>query len=230
MSIILITRPIAQSKEIAKNLKIHGFKTFIEPVFEVKKKPINKNLKNFKNIVITSSNAIEAIVDNFNYDIKIFTVGQKTAQKLIEKGFKNVLFPKKENAKNLLKLIIKNHKNNKEPILYLHGSKITIDFSKELKKYRITAKKTLCYKIKERVNFSKKLTEFSKKKSFDFVLIYSSNSAEIFFKLVKKNNLLEYFNNSQILGFSEEISKKLKFYGFKKCSIFAKNLALKKIL
>lgn len=221
MKNVLITRPKNQSQEIEKLFENNGFKPFVEPLFSVNKINVKKAFLAVKNsqfsaIIITSFNACFSLIEcDFDKNIQIFVVGKKTAQKLGEAGFANVVF--KNSAEELKDLIIKNHHDKSSPILYLHGSIISLDFAEELKDFGFKIEKILSYKTHEVTNFSQDFLQFSNHNSCDLVLLFSQNSAKIFLKLAMQNNLLEYFSASQILCLSDKIlayvknSAKFKF-------------------
>jgi uroporphyrinogen-III synthase len=144
---------------------------------------------------------------------------QKTAKKLMINGFENIIFPPEKSAASLRDLIIKTHKDKSAPIFYFHGSNLTLDFKKELEKFGFKVEKILAYQIEEITEFSADFLAITKKISFDQVMIFSQNSGRIFFELVKKYNMLEYFKSSQILCLSDQIRLKMKNFGFSNCTI-----------
>jgi uroporphyrinogen-III synthase len=229
MKNILITRQKNRSQPLIQIFESEGFKTFIEPLFSVKKNNIlKKNFQKNSAIIITSSNACEAIFGlNFSKQTKIFVVGKKTKQKLSEFGFENIAVAAENSALSLQDLIIKTH-NKDNSLIYFHGSKITLDFKKNLKNLGFKVKKILAYQTFENENFSDDFLEISQKKIFDYVLIFSQNSAKIFMRLVKKNNLVEYFKHSQILCLSPKILEQIQKFGFKNSLIFDQFPILKK--
>ncbi len=202
---------------MAEILENKGFRTFIEPIFSVEKIAA-KNEEIYEQIsalIITSANACEAIIDfGFSLEIKIFALGEKTAKKLLEFGFKNIVFSPENSAISLLNLIIETKKDKSGLILYFHGSLISLDFQTELEKFGIKVKKILAYKIIEKENFSADFLQFTQKNLLDHVLLFSQNSAKIFFKLAARHNLLEYFKHPQIACLSEKILRDVQNLGF----------------
>lgn len=229
MKNILITRPKNQAQDLARTLTAQGFSTFIEPLFSVKKLPVSsEKIDEISAVIITSANASFALIDSsLPKETKIFAVGKKTAEQLLENGFKNIIFSPQNSAKSLCELIQKTHEDKTRPILYFHGSIMSLDFARELKKFDFNVKNICVYKTEEMTNFSAEFLQFAQRNSCDEVLIFSKNSAQIFFKLAKKHNLLEYFNSSQILCLSSEILNLVKEFGFKKVKTFSENLTLK---
>lgn len=214
---ILVTRSPSASAEIARLLENQGFYVSCEPLFTVEKLAVEKISSPISAVIVTSLNACFALENSgISKEIKIFTVGKKTAQELERIGFKNIILSPQNSAESLFDLV----KEESGPILYFRGSIISFDFAAKLKNIR----EILAYKTHEVENFSANF----KKISYDEVLIFSKNSLEIFHKLIARHNLLEYFASAQILCLSDQILDSAKKYGFKKIRTFADNPLLKK--
>lgn len=220
MEKILITRHQNKAKELKEYLENNKNIVICEPLFEVQKIKTKKINQNFGAILITSSNAIETVAENnFEKNIKIFCIGQRTSNEIKKYGFTNIEFPTNENAISLKKLIINNYQNNNLPILYFHGEITSLDFSKELKSYNILVENFLCYKALPK-DFSQEFLQNCQKSNFNYILIFSQNSAKIFANLARKHNLINFFNNSKILGFSNKICDILIKSNFTKVAKF----------
>lgn len=230
MKNILLTRTHEHSHELAELLKKEGFSTFIEPLFSVKKITISqKNNSQIPAVIITSANSCDAVIDfGFDKNVKIFSVGKKTTQKLITAGFTNIVTAPESSAESLKQLIIQTTDKSSE-ILYFHGSIITLDFQSELAQFNLKVQKILAYETLAAENFSPEFLQISRQKTFDHVLLFSQNSAQIFFKLATRHNLLEYFAASQILCLSEKILTDVKNFGFTNSANFTEFPILKKI-
>lgn len=218
MKSALITRQKNQSQEIVKLFENQGFEAFVEPLFFVEKIDVKTQVifEKFSAAIVTSINACSALNDfAFPKDKKIYAVGKKTAEELRKNGFKNIAISQENSAISLMKLIVETHEDKLNPILYFHGSIINLDFEKELKRFGFKVRKILSYRTCESENFSSELLEFSRQKIFDHVLIFSQNSAKIFEKLARKNNLLEYFKASQLVCLSEKIRLDVENFQFK---------------
>ena len=232
MKNILITRSKNRSKKLKEALEDFGYKVIIEPLFSVKKNFISKNLllenaQEISNILISSANAIYILKElNISKETTIYVVGSSTADKIKKLGYNNIFYPKKSSGLELYKIIIKNL--NPQIIHYFHGEKISFDFKKKLQKKGFEIKNFEVYKTSEIKNFSKNLRDFSVSNKFDEILIFSQNSLEIFNKIIKKYNLIEYFNCSSIICLSKKIEKNAQKIGFKKTQIFQKNSVLNK--
>jgi uroporphyrinogen-III synthase len=222
MKNILVTRVEDRAEEMLKVIGREGFTAFCEPLFSVKKIfSGHKITREISAIIISSLNACDAVIDfGLPKNVKIFAVGKKSVQKLIEVGFENIEFAPENSAESLLNLIIESEESKSVPMLYFHGSIVSLDFKKALEKLDFKVENILAYKTQEMPNFSDELLQFVKNNSFDQVLLFSQNSARIFFKLAAKNNLLEYFKDAQLLCLSEKILHDVRNYGFTNSATF----------
>jgi putative DNA primase/helicase len=105
---------------------------------------------------------------------------------------------------------------------------LIVDFKNKLKKKGFEIKDFEVYKTCEIKKFTKALISFNKNNKFEEILIFSQNSLEIFNRMTKKHNLVEYFNYSNIICLSKKIAKNAQKIGFKKTQIFHKNPVLNK--
>ena len=232
MKNILITRSKNRSKKLKEALEISGYRVFIEPLFSIKKNFmaldfIKQNTPKISNILISSANAIYILKElNIPKETTIYAVGSSTANKIKKLGYNNIFYPKKASGLELYKFIIQNIAP--QTIYYFHGEKISFDFKKKLQKKGFEIKNFEVYKTSEIKNFSKNLRDFIVNNSFEEILIFSQNSLEIFNKMCKKYNLVEYFNYSSTICLSNKIAKNAQKIGFKKTQIFQKNPVLNK--
>jgi uroporphyrinogen-III synthase len=232
MKNILITRSKIRSKKLKEALEILGYRVFVEPLFSIKKILVEldflkQNAPEISNILISSANAIYVLNElNIPKETTIYAVGSSTADKIKKLGYNNIFYPKKSSGLELYKIIIQNIAP--QQIYYFHGEKISFDFKKKLQKKGFEIKDFEVYKTSEIKNFSKNLRDFSINNKFDEILIFSQNSLEIFNKISKKYNLIEYFNCSSIICLSKKIEKNAQKIGFKKTQIFQKNPVLNK--
>jgi len=232
MKNILITRSKNRSKKLKEALEISGYRVFIEPLFSIKKNlialdSIKKNTPKISNILISSTNAIYILKElNIPKKTAIYAVGSSTAEKIKKLGYNNIFYPKKSSGLQLYKFIIQNL--SPQTIHYFHGEKISFDFKNKLQKKGFEIKNFQVYKTIEIKKFSKNFSDFIINNKFEEILIFSQNSLEIFNKMLKKYNLVEYFNYSNTICLSKKIAKNAQKIGFNKTQIFQKNPVLNK--
>jgi uroporphyrinogen-III synthase len=221
MKRILITRPKNQARELVKALESQETEVFVEPIFEIEELEVKKPAQNFSALIITSTNACFALRElQIPKEMPIFIVGKKTAQKLRTLGYNNVILSSENSAQSLTDAV----EFYDGQILYLRGEKISFDFAG---KYNNICE-ILVYKVKENESFSSEFLEFCQKNSFDEVLLLSQNSADLFFRLLKRHNLLESFLSAKIVCLSKKILEAASGFGFTKITTFDHNQILKK--
>lgn len=205
MKNLLITRSKSASRELLRAFDEKDCNFFFEPLFTIEKLPFEKISNEISAVIITSANACFALENSkIRKEIKIFTVGTKTADELKKIGFQNIVISPKNSAVSLFDLVAK----ESGPIVYFRGLDISFDFAAKLQ----NVSEVIVYKTHAIEKFS---TDF-KKIPYDEVIIFSKNSCEIFRELISRHNLLEYFSRSQIICPSDEILKKARELGFEK--------------
>ncbi len=222
MPTVLILRAHKDGLQTAKELHSKGFKTIIEPIFNITLlQPEVQNLEP-QAIVLTSAKACPAIINaQISKQTDIFAISHQTASELIASGYSNIFYPQKSSALNLQKLLLQKLKPSGGEILYFCSNDITIDFEQNLQRLGFNANKILAYKINWHKDFSSLFLQKINEQQINSVLIYSQNSVKNFYKLAKKNNLLEYFANSKILCLSNKIAIEAKKLGFKNIGNFS---------
>lgn len=213
----LIIRQKERGRALQEFLQGQNCEVFVEEIFAVKglRPQVEGNYA-----ILTSANAILGfLAANLPKNVRIFAVGEATAEVLRENGYNNILVPREKSVLALEKLILAQKIAKNEKILYFCGNFVT----KKLDLAQI--EEVLVYKIHYFEEFS---PEFLAAEGFDCVLLYSKNAVKNFSKLIKKHNLLEKFKKTVIMGFSEEIVAEIERFGWQNCGNFEEDLLLKK--
>lgn len=187
---VLLTRPVYSSESLAIRLQKIGVQTNIEPMFTIKyltSEYIDFNA--FQAIVFTSHNAVLAFKESYTApDIPVFTVGDKTAEIAHDIGFKEV-YSADGNLKKLAGTIKNTLKPIHKPLLYLCGKHLSGNLPADMNKMGFKVKKHEIYDAIASKNISIKTKTLLKDKKINYIPFYSSRSALIFIKLIKKENL-----------------------------------------
>jgi uroporphyrinogen-III synthase len=211
MSKILLTRSNKLSPKILKLIQEKNHQTITFPLFKVERLlnfPLTNT--NLQAILITSSNAAFALAKlKINKDILVLAVGEKTLQEVKKLGYGNS-FCANNSSKSLLVLAKSKLSKNKGLIVYLSGEIITLNLAEKLSKEGFTAKKIAVYTTIEAKELSKEVIEEIKEKNICQVWIYSKNSFYIFYKLLKRHNLLECLGEIKILCLSKKIANYIR--------------------
>jgi uroporphyrinogen-III synthase len=201
---VLITRPIAEAQTLAEQLAGMGYAPIIAPLLEIHLKPnINfKELEQYEALIISSKNAIKAIV-NADKKLKLLIIGQQTTEFAKSLGFINSIYIGKNISQ--LKKTIKVEQN----LLYLSGTDITDDLSD------LNVKRKIVYQAKAIVSDS--LLKFIKLKQLKICLFFSTRTAQVFIDFINKNRLKSYCQDIIVLALSDKISYSFKELEFKAC-------------
>lgn len=196
MQSVLLTRSWEDNLETTQEIDNHVLNVhYINcPIMKYKTLDFDINiLKNYSNIIITSKYAAAIIAEyELNHNI-CWVVGDKSKQLLENKRLKIAY-----TAKNVDDLIQHFPSELYKQTIYLSSNEITKDLPYKIKRYIIY---NVEYLNELPLNVVKEL-----KKSVDFVLLYSQNSAKTLLKLLNENNLLEYLQNSLVIAISLKVA------------------------
>ena len=209
---ILIMRSYQRSKLFSQYLIKEGYHIYHEPLFDVEQ--INYKIKDkniISSLIITSFNSCNTILLNkFAKNIKIYAIGNQSCEILKKNGYHNIEVASDRSVLSLIKKI-KQDKNSKNyKLCYLRGQNISYDLTKDLIMSGYDIFEVICYKTNEFRSFSKEFLTNIKNINFLYILLYSQNSAKIFYNLAKRHNLVEKFKESKIICFSSQIADMVK--------------------
>ena len=135
---VIITRPIEDSLELIKNLKIINHTITHLPLISVRKiSNENINFKDYKGIIFTSANAIKFLnINNIPKNIYCFCVGEATEKKAKNFGFYNAISAG-GNVDALIELIIRTFDKKTGKLIYISSEFISKDLDVELSQKRL---------------------------------------------------------------------------------------------
>ncbi|MBL6664239.1 MAG: uroporphyrinogen-III synthase [Rickettsiales bacterium] len=215
---ILITKDQKRSKNLEGILKKYHYHVHFSPLFDVKYLNNTITDQDFGAVIVTSAIVVAPLTEiSLDKNIRIFSVGKFTTLELKNAGFTNIKTAPNQDANSLKELVISDYKENKE-ILYLCGDKITLDFKRELAEFNIKVRQYVSYQTNPRTEINKDICGVT----FDYILIFSKNSAKIFLNLVNQNQeLKDNFKLAKILCLSNKIADEFQNSDFKNISNFS---------
>ena len=218
---IVITRPKEDSLDLIERLKNLGHMVTHFPLIKIQKlntSPIN--LKDYKAIIFTSSNAIKFMnIKNFDLKIKCFCVGDATERNAKKVGFINT-YSSEGTVDSLTELIIRSLDTKSGKLLYLSSEFISKDLDVDLIKAGYSVNRISNYTSLEIDNIDEATLNILKKNPPDAIFIYSSKSAKNLFNLINKYSLLNVVTHSNLMCISEKVLLVLKQIKWKKAFIF----------
>lgn len=113
---------------------------------EVKFFDFNVNLEDFDALILTSKNAVKALEKakiKLDFDLKIYGVGEKTAKKAQQLGFKHIKIPSKAYGKTLFEEFKEELKGQR--CLYLRAKNIASNLNEDLRDNAVDLKEIIVY-------------------------------------------------------------------------------------
>ena len=219
---ILITRPLKESKKLKEILSQKGYNCHVNPLSDISN--ISQTIKLTKNYVtlVTSPRSTEVLVrkKNINRSLPLLVIGKTSYTRLKVKGFTNILYLAKD-SDDLIKFINKNllrrfKSNTFRGINYITGSIVNSRLIKKIENLEIMLKKIIVYETRFNKNLKLSTVKLLKQKKIKICLVYSQMNAIHLMKLIIENDLKSQFKDIQFLTLSKNISLIIKKVGFKK--------------
>jgi uroporphyrinogen-III synthase len=213
---LLLTRPTIDSESIARQLRDQSISAVIDPLLSFALLDIKDlSLSSYQAIIFTSTNGIRAFEKfPFERNIKVFTVGDKTAELAKTLSFQSVTSA----GGDLIKLsnTIKDQLNpNDGPLLYICGKHQAGDLKQDMITHGFALDKLEIYDMVAATNLSEPTKNSLKNQEIDYIPFYSVRSAHIFIELVKNAELQNALSNISALCLSPAIEKVIKTHCWK---------------
>lgn len=209
---IWVTRPSGQSDEICGLIKKNGFVPYVESLMSknIKKVEIPINCDGY---IFTSVNGVESFIKNCESVDKVaYCVGDSTAKKAKEVGFKNIVISGGD--VNHLAKDIKDSVDKSVYLVHISGSEISRSFIELIPEYNI--ERVVAYEMFHSTSISEETKYILDNKLFYGVVLFSPRTAKIFKDIVKGYDL----SNVTIYCLSERILKEIEeIKSIKKVSI-----------
>ena len=218
---IVLTRPIEDSLELMRNLKIINHIVTHLPLTNIKKiSNKNVNFHNYKGIIFTSANAIKFLdTKNIPKNIHCFCVGEATEKKAKYFGFYNAISAG-GNVDALIELIIRTFDKNFGKLLYVSSEFISKELDFELKKKGYLVDRVINYTSEPINQIEQNTLDYIKKNTPDIIIVYSEKSAINLKDLIKKYSLVDVMMQSNLMCINKKTSKVLEFIKWKKVIFF----------
>ena len=218
---VVITRPIEDSLELIRNLKIINHTITYLPLISVRKiSNENINFKDYKGIIFTSANAIKFLnINDIPKNIYCFCVGEATEKKAKSFGFYNAISAG-GNVDALIELIIRTFDKKTGKLIYISSEFISKDLDIELIKKGYLVDRIVNYTSEPVVQIEKNTLEYIKKNKPDVIYVYSEKSAINLKDLIGKYSLVDVMTQTNLMCLSKKIANVLEFIKWKKIIFF----------
>ena len=214
--VVLVTRPDEEGLALANQLKTVGKKILLEPMLIVENLPV-KDLSYDKTqaYVITSANSIKALLNlRPDLEIPLFAVGNASAIAARKSGFKTV-YSADGDADDLAKLVDDILNPSEGDLLYISGKTQSGNLFKKLSSLGFGVSEVVVYETIPRKSLSPATVAAIKNDQVDTILLYSSKTAEVLIKLLRKSRLVRQCKKITIICLSKgiaNVAKSLNWY------------------
>ena len=213
----LLIRPIEESNALANTLINMGHKAIIDPVLTITPEAhTNIALSPYQALIFTSAAAVKIFQQKYGaVNLKVFTVGQKTALEAKKHGFKEVLNADGD-VKKLAKLIKTTLDPHQGPLLYLSADHIAKDINHLLHKDGYQIERAIIYRAEAKTELNEQSKNALKSNKIDYIPFYSARSALIFKEMVVKSNIVDTLNHVTALNLSLNVERQVSDLPWKK--------------
>tara|TARA_X000000368_G_C23041772_1_gene717284 strand:+ start:980 stop:1699 length:720 start_codon:yes stop_codon:yes gene_type:complete len=187
---ILITRPIKESKILAHELSKYKIQTHIEPLLSFQIKNVNYQFIESKNYIVSSVQAVHSIKKNnlfvkpLTKETKFFVVGKKVVEALNSIGIHQIE-NKFLNSNDLVEFM--RHNNNfTHPFIYLCGNNANQKLIQSFEEMRNPIEQIILYEAISLEQLKSKTIKLIGDHVISGVVLYSMVTAQTFLKLITR--------------------------------------------
>ena len=216
MTTVLITRPRAASNVLAARLQSEGFDTVIEPMLTIADLPAPRpDLKRIGAIMITSANALEALRDRVSelaplLDMACFAVGEKTAERAKEMGFRAVIAGVRDGSALFHQATRSLPK--KSSVLHICGEHRDDDTQMAIEASQTDVISWVVYRAEAATSLSPQLIDRLKSGQIDAVTLFSLRTSEILAQSLRQHALEACCQSLTAIGLSRGSSRASSFF------------------
>ena len=220
---ILITRPIKESKILAHELSKQKIQTHIEPLLSFQTKKVDYQFIESKNYIVSSVQAVHSIKKNNLFvkplakETKFFVVGKKVVEALHSIGVHQI-----ENQflnSNALVDFMRHNNNFTHPFIYLCGNNANQELIQSFEEMRKPIEQIVLYETISLEQLKSKTIKLIRDQVIHGVALYSLFTAQTFLKLITQaecqklaQDLDYYCLSKNIAGFMQSNNYSNSFY------------------
>lgn len=231
MRSILITRPEPASAELAARLKKEGFTVFEAPLSNYVPEQADLSvLAGCQALAFTSGHAVEMFAEQSGQrDLPVFTVGDVTAQKAREAGFKFVLSGS-GNAHDLADVLRQRQTElGIQKILHVSGSETAHNLGALLADSNIAVARAVVYRVDFADTMPADIAKALQNGEISTVMLFSALTARQLMKLLSRPDLAKVSEKLEAICMSDRVAVELRGYPWRVLRI-AKNPTVEAML
>ncbi|TNE37118.1 MAG: hypothetical protein EP348_06135 [Alphaproteobacteria bacterium] len=220
---ILITRPEPDASRLLGILKKLGHEGVLAPLMTIEMLPeATVDLENLQALLVTSANGARALGKaTTRRDVRVFAVGETTADAARAEGFRDVTVSG-GNVEKLAEDVIAKLKPDEGRLLHVAGSKVAGDLEGLLTAAEFSFSRTILYEAKPARDLGREARSALEKGEIGAALFYSPRTAAIFENIIVNTGLSAALGSVMALCLSEAVAENLDGLSFAELRVAAK--------
>jgi uroporphyrinogen-III synthase len=203
---LLITRPAAAARALARELEASGHETLIEPLLSIQPiEGVTPDLEGVQAIVLTSANAVPAL-DRPAKALPVFTVGDATAAAARAAGCARVMAAAGD-ATSLAGLIAAQLRPGDGALLHLAGTEVRPGLDRLLGAAGFRVRRQEVYRACPATHLSAATLASLRDRALDAVLLFSPRTAATFVRLIQDHQLQASLEKTEAICLSAAVAK-----------------------
>ncbi|HPF78125.1 MAG TPA: uroporphyrinogen-III synthase [Alphaproteobacteria bacterium] len=194
---VLITRPLKDAQEMAQSLRDKGYDVFCEPFIDVilHDHDISISDDKYAGLIFTSVNGVRVYVQNTSArNITVYTVGDRTKAEAIAAGFSDITSAA-GTVDDLAALL--SAQKSPRPYLYIRGQEVAKPLNKMVDGAEV--EEVILYHVDKKGEISSECRDAVAQGGVDYVLFFSTRTAQSFVDYIRKEGLEEGLKTSKAL-------------------------------
>ncbi|HXV26303.1 MAG TPA: uroporphyrinogen-III synthase [Alphaproteobacteria bacterium] len=183
-ALVLVTRPLPEADETAVRIRALGYRCMIEPMLEIAPlvgAPLC--LQGIQVLLVTSRNGARALAGrSADRTMRVFAVGEATANQLRDLGFTNV-----ESAAGSGRELVERVRQSCDPaggaLLHVRGDRVAVDPVPMLQAAGFEARSVILYEARTPSAFTENLERTMRQRALRYALFFSPRTARTFVTL-----------------------------------------------
>jgi uroporphyrinogen-III synthase len=188
---IAVTRPAEDAQPLAAALRDMGVEPVLEPLMFIENvSGVILNLGSYQALLITSANGVRALAAcTTEQNIKVFAVGDASAQAAEKAGFQNVESAA-GNVETLARLVVDHLTPADGPLLHVAGTRVAGDLAGQLSQEGFEVKREVLYRARFAEQLSPEFVRKIEAGDIDGVALFSPRTATAFIELAQKAGII----------------------------------------
>jgi uroporphyrinogen-III synthase len=207
---VLVTRPLADSRDLAEKLLAKGFAPLVEPMLDIRFRDVAApDRARYQGLLATSANGVRALARLVAWrDLPVWAVGDASAAEARRLGFVTVASAAGDVA-SLAGLISGSADPAAGPLLHVAASNLAGDLGGALAARGFAVEKAVLYDAQAAEDFSPALLDALDQERIAAALFFSPRTAATFARLARKRAVEDSLNLIKALALSAAVAEML---------------------